>query len=90
MRNICLVFFVLGGLALADGKRASNDYDQVPVTQSLTIHQINNLLIKIPQVGNNIICLNSESCASDWMKFYNYVSEKISGKSSTLEVIVIL
>jgi hypothetical protein len=63
-----------------------NELGNVRVTKPLSNKIIESMLGKIPQVGNNQACLESESCALDWMGFYNLALQKISEKSAVLEV----
>lgn len=64
---------------------ASLNQDAKP-TVPLENDQIYQILAQIPQVGNDSICLQSESCAQSWIDYYNYALGKIYEKSAVLEV----
>ena len=83
MKALSVVILILGCHLSTS---SSDSREKIPVTPVYTIQEINSLLNKIPQVGNNLLCIRSESCARDWMSYYNRVLDKISATSGILDV----
>ena len=61
--------------------------DQNPIV--FTNDQLESAFNEFQPIENNTICLQSESCISDWLKKFDYLYGKLAQRLTLLNVIII-